>query len=135
MTRARRGRGCAVCRGPMPPATRRGRPRLYCSDACRVAAQTKGIDREYANLRGAWSALPHDEITEMQWRRAEGWTIEQLANVYGVSTRTVQRYLARSRPVRVVVGKWQAWFCTTYNDAPRRIGEWELVPVDAEVAA
>jgi len=40
---------CPACGGPLPPPARTGRPRRFCSDACRfrhARAQARAQDRE-----------------------------------------------------------------------------------------
>ena len=46
---------------------------------------------------GPWRVLDEQEIAELRHRRSEGWKVRELAEVYGVSGRTVYRYLG-TRP-------------------------------------
>lgn len=77
----------------------------------------------------AWGASgplhgPHSErlldagdLRQLAERRAAGWTIEALANAYGVSKRTVYRY-AQVRVHRVEVDGYEALFATAHKSTP-----------------
>jgi hypothetical protein len=53
-----------------------------------------------------------------------------IAEAYGVSMRTVYRYLADSDSVEEVVatGGWSATFVSRPGTEPRRVTPWERVP-------
>lgn len=53
--------------------------------------------RAVQNMRGPRHVLDVREVVELRRRRFEGWRIEHLAAAYGVSTRTVWRYLTGQR--------------------------------------
>jgi transcriptional regulator with XRE-family HTH domain len=44
-------------------------------------------------MSGPWRTLDEEELAELRRRRAQGWSADDLARVYGVSRRTVFRYL------------------------------------------
>lgn len=70
-------------------------------------------------------ALAPFQIREMQDDHRRGLTIDGLAARYGVSRRSVYRYL-NARIERVYVHGWTAWFALHGNNrAPQRLTEWE----------
>lgn len=62
--------------------------------------------------RGGYRILAPVDVAQLRRRRAAGWTARALATAYGVSTRTVYRYLPPETPVpvqarlRTVVARW-----------------------------
>jgi transposase len=62
-------------------------------------------------------ALDAHDIARLSERRAAGWSIEALANTYGVSKRTVYRY-AQARVHRVEVDGYEALFATGHRSSP-----------------
>ena len=54
-TRRPRKRRCAYCRAPFRPATR-GRPRLYCTDACKAAAYRERLGPKQRGLISLYEA-------------------------------------------------------------------------------
>lgn len=87
MARIRRTR-CEECGRGLPPPQRAGRPRRFCSDACRQAAR----DRR----RGGWQALDEPSLpsTPLPPRRR---TLEALAGLLeGVPPAPAENQLARA---------------------------------------
>jgi len=91
----------------------------------RHKAHLRRVDhRSIANF-GNTRALDPSETEELRQRRREGWRIEHLARAYGVSTRTIVRYLSATPPFRVHVENWQAWFVIGQGDRPVQVSAWE----------
>ncbi len=65
------------------------------------------------------------QIRELQDDHRRGALVDDLAARYGVSRRTVYRYL-EARVERVFVDGWTAWFAL-HNDkrSPQRLTPWE----------
>jgi cell division protein FtsL len=64
---------CPTCGGPIPVAWT-GRPRTYCSSACRV---------EMAHRRRELIAL-EEELVETRYRLANGWALLNRGHVTGL---------------------------------------------------
>lgn len=141
-------RSCPRCGGAIRRKPGPGRWPKFCSAKCAKPPprQTQHVTRVLSdpraaqNFRGQFAALTGDEILELRRRRREGWKKEHLAAAYGISTRTVERYLRWSEPVIVAVGAWRASFCLRppeagprrYVGSPVQVTPWEL---DREAAA
>lgn len=82
------------------------------------------VDGKHRRLLGV------DDALELRRLARAGWKPDALALAYGVSKRTVYRYLdGEVREIRV--GKWRALFqmARERGSVPVRIGLWESVPV------
>jgi DNA invertase Pin-like site-specific DNA recombinase len=113
---------------------------MYCGRACqrtlrqiieeKVKRRRAGIrrtdHRSVANY-GSVRALDPTEIEELRRRRREGWRVQHLARAYGVTSRTIYRYLSAPPPVQVTVEGWRAWFVLSHRDRPLQVSAWERV--------
>lgn len=135
-----RGR-CRVCGTKFEYEPRPGPAPVTCSDECKAARrrQQHRDDRrrwrqrqriretrillsltegDEGKVLGPHRILPVRDVAKVIDLRAKGWTIEALATAYGVSTRTIQRYLELEHPVRIRVGRYVAWFAPTRTGPP-----------------
>lgn len=64
------------------------------------------------------------QIKEIQDDTRRGMTVEALASRYGISTRTVRRYL-NVRVERIYIDGWTAWFALRGTRMPQRLTAWE----------
>jgi transposase len=64
------------------------------------------------------------QIQSLQDDKRKGLTVEGLAARYGVSIRTVYRYLD-VRVERIYIDGWTAWFALGAKKAPQRLTVWE----------
>lgn len=53
----------------------------------------RGPVRRHVGWAGPRRLLDGEEVRELRRRRSEGWRIDELGPVYGISRRTVHRYL------------------------------------------
>ena len=78
-----------------------------------------------ANLHGPRCALGRQEILDVRARRRAGARVADIARSYGVSTRTIQRYLrGRGDPRTIVVGRWEADFYDRGTEPPSQVTAW-----------
>lgn len=133
-----RGR-CRVCSAKFEYEPRPGPAPVVCSEECRKIrrrAQHRDDRRRWRQRKriaearilvsltegdaghtlGPNRILSVRDVGQLIDRRAKGWTIEALATAFGITTRTVYRYLDLEHPERVRVGRYVAWF------APSRVG-------------
>lgn len=103
----------------------RGRPPGYCSDAHRRAAQ--GLrprlhlvhghlpqgDKPVLHATELAEVLPLARRIDRHTPRGErGRAFQDLGDRFGVTARTIQRYLQYGDPVLIRVGPWSAYFAT-----------------------
>lgn len=69
--------------------------------------------------------LSVDEIEELRERRAAGWKVQALMNAYGVSRRTVYRWVSGD-VVSVQIGGWVAGFHILPGQSPQRLSSWRV---------
>ena len=140
-----RGR-CRVCSTRFQYEPRPGPPPVTCSEECRKIrrrAQHRDDRRRWRGRKriaetrilvsltegdngralGPHRILPVRDIAKLLDRHAKGWTIQALATAYGISTRTVQRYLELEHPERVRVGRYVAWFAASRVGPPVQLSE------------
>lgn len=66
------------------------------------------------------SAVQQNNIRKL---RDEGWRVPAIAHLYGVSKRTIYRYM-KGDLVDVTVGRFSATFLIEPGRNPRRAGPW-----------
>lgn len=116
---------CRYCLTPIEQK-RFGRPRLFCSQSCTDGwhyEERRGFHKTKFHY-GTLAKLDPEEIEELHRRRREGWTKPQLARTYGVSVRTVERYLTRGLPTAIRFGEWVAYFQPRKKGPPSQVTGW-----------
>lgn len=77
-----------------------------------------------ANL-GKVRARSVEQIAEMRRLRAGGVAIPAIAHAYGLSTRTVHRYVKDDEVYDVSIDGWTATFAVRRGHEPVRVSRWE----------
>jgi hypothetical protein len=77
-------------------------------------------------------ALPPEQILELHLERKKPNppTMETLASRYGVSVRSLHRYLQGEVVEVDVAGEWVAPFLYSPDSPPQRLGDWQKSDVD-----
>lgn len=129
---------CRRCGVEFTVDVHRGRPPGVC-DRCREKRDWTPLrlvmkELEEQNRRaGPHAVLVPEEIARLQRLKREGWKVEHLATAFGVSTRTVQRYLMLYPPQLMTVGQYAAWFAQRSRgkrrdpDVPVQLTPWRKV--------
>lgn len=82
-------------------------------------------DANYGRLR----ARTPEQVAEMSRMRRGGASMKAIADAFGLSVRTVYRYLTPAAGwFDVTVGDWTAVFVTEPGRAPVRVSAWRRVP-------
>lgn len=70
--------------------------------------------------------LTPEQQEKVRQHRAQGWSADAIANLYGISRRSVYRYL-KGELVEVRVGDYTTTFLLESDRNPRRAASWRKV--------